>query len=377
VVLDRSRRLASGDTETMADHLTQRALNRALLARQSLLRRRKLSAVRMIERLVGMQAQEPADPYVGLWTRLDGFRPEKLATLISARRAVRCSLMRGTIHLVTARDALELRPLMQPVFERIFSSGFGRQIEGVNRKQLLDAIRALVEEQPRTAAELRQALGKRWPRQDAASLANAVYLLPIVQLPPRGLWGESGRAMWTTTETWLGRTLEPASGPDEIVSRYLVAFGPASVLDVQAWSGLTRLREVLDRLRPGLRTFRDEQGKELFDIPRGARPDPHTPAPPRFLPQYDNVLLSHADRSRVIADENRSAGIGRPTVLVDGFVSGTWRIKRDRGGTTLVIHPFGRLSKRDTAAVTKEGARLLAFAAGDADVRDVQLTAGS
>jgi hypothetical protein len=363
----------------LADRLTRRALNRALLDRQSLLRRRRLSAAQAIERLVGMQAQEPADPYIGLWTRLEGFRPEKLATLISQRRAVRASLMRGTIHLVTAGDALKLRPLMQPVFERTFYSGnaFGRRIEGVNIEQLLAAIRALVEEQPRTAVELRQALGGLWPDHDPAALAYAAYLIPLVQVPPRGIWGKSGRATWTTIESWLGRSLEPHPGPDELVTRYFAAFGPAAVVDVQTWSGLTRLREVVERLGPRLRTFRDEHGKELFDLPKGPRPDPDTPAPPRFLPRYDNLLLSHADRSRIIADEYRPAGIGTPTVLIDGFVRGTWGIKRDRGGATLLIHPFDRLSKKDTAAVTREGTRLLAFAAGDAEVRDVQLDPGS
>jgi hypothetical protein len=363
----------------VADRLTRRALSRALLERQSLLRRRRLSTAQMIERLVGMQAQEPADPYVGLWTRLDGFRPEKLATLISQRRALRASLMRGTIHLVTARDALKLRPLMQPVLERTFFSGaFGRGIEGVNIKQLLAAIRALVEEQPRTAVELRRALGERWPDNDAASLAYAAYLVPLVQVPPRGIWGKSGRATWTTIESWLGRSLEPDPQPDEMVMRYLAAFGPAAAVDVQTWSGLTRLREVVERLRPRLRTFRDEHGKELFDLPRGPRPEPDTPAPPRFLPQFDNVLLSHADRGRIVSEADRKrASMGGATLLIDGFVRGTWRIKRDRGGATLLIHPFDRLSKKDTAALTREGARLLAFAAGDAEVRDVQVTADS
>jgi hypothetical protein len=363
----------------VADRLTRRALNRALLERQSLLRRRRLTAAQTIERLVGMQAQEPVDPYVGLWARLDGFRPEKLATLINQRRAVRASLMRGTIHLVTARDALKLRPLMQPVLERIFSSGaFGRGIEGVNIEQLLAAIRSLVEEQPRTAVELRRALGERWPDHDGASLAYAAYLVPLVQVPPRGIWGRSGRATWTTIESWLGRSLEPDPGPDEMVMRYLAAFGPAAAVDVQTWSGLTRLREVVEQLRPRLRTFRDEHGKELFDLPRAPRPEPDTPAPPRFLPQFDNVLLSHADRSRIVSEADRKrASMGGATVLVGGFVRGLWSIKRDGGGATLLINLFDRLSKRDTAALTREGARLLAFAAGDAEVRDVQVTAES
>jgi hypothetical protein len=355
-----------------------RALNRALLDRQMLLRRRKMPLAGAIERLVGMQAQEPGDPYIGLWTRLNGFRPETLAKLISERRAVRASLMRGTIHLVSARDVLALRPLMQPAFERLFysRSDLRRRTEGVNVEHLVATLRELVEDRPRTASEVRRLLGERWPDHDAEALAYAAYLIPLVQVPPRGLWGQSGRARWTTIENWLGRPLEPHPRPDGIILRYLTAFGPASVRDVQAWSGLTRLREVLERLRPQLVTYRDEQGRELFDVPKGPRPDPDTPAPPRFLPQYDNVLLSHADRTRIIADEHRPAGIGRRTVLIDGFVQGTWKIARHGGGATLSIEPFERLSKKNAASLTSEGARLLAFAAPDAEALDVRITPG-
>jgi hypothetical protein len=177
----------------------------------------------------------------------------------------------------------------------------------------------------------------------------------------------------------LGRPLDRSPSIDEVVRRYLTAFGPATVADVQAWSGLTRLREVVDRLRPSLLEFADERGRTLFDVPDGPRPDPDTPAPVRFLPEYDNLLLSHADRTRVISDEDRRQlmtvnGIIPGTFLVDGWFRGIWKLRRARGAATLTITPFHAMSKRATAAVTAEGARLLRFAAAGDD-HDIQLVA--
>ncbi|MDP8961731.1 MAG: winged helix DNA-binding domain-containing protein [Actinomycetota bacterium] len=350
--------------------LGRRVLNRALLERQMLLRRWKLDAAETTEHLVGLQAQAPNPPYFGLWTRLDGFRPDNLARLISERRAVRIALMRSTIHLVTARDCLFLRPLVQPVLERSLQDGWGRHLEGLDLEAVAAAGRALLEERPRTPKELGKLLAEQWPDRDPAALANAVRALaPLVQVPPRGLWGASGPSAHTTAETWLARPLEGDPSREELVVRYLTAFGPASVADMQTWSGLTTLHEVTERLRPRLLTFRDEQGRELFDVADAPFPDPDTPAPPRFLPAYDNVLLSHADRTRIISDDRRrriaASRLEVGTVLVDGFVAATWKLTQHRGPATLRIEPFETLSQADTAAVTQEGARLLAFAGAD------------
>jgi hypothetical protein len=367
--------------ETDGRVLSRRALNRALLERQMLLGRQTLSAEKAIERLVGMQAQVPNQPYVGLWTRLAGFHPSELARLIKNRRAVRMTLMRATIHLVSARDGLALRPVLQPVMERGFRTGspFGRRLAGLDIAAVLAAGRALLEEQPRTADDLGKLLHERWPDRDAASLGNAVrYLLPLVQIPPRGVWGEGGLPFLATSDAWLGRRVDAATSPDKMVMRYLAAFGPATVNDIQAWSGLTRLREVTDRLGRRLLHFSDENAKELLDVRGAPLPDPEVPAPPLFLPEFDNVILGHADRTRVIAEEHRalvflSATRMMGTVLLDGWVGGRWKITRTRGSATLVVEPFKRLAGADEAAVSEEGAALLRFSATDVQSHDVQI----
>ncbi len=344
--------------------LSRRALNRTLLERQLLLRRAEMPARRAIERLIAMQAQVPNAPYVGLWARLEGFQPSELAGMVERREAVRLTLIRCTVHLVTARDCLALLPAAQPVRERGWaSSPFARGLAGMDLAAVGEAGRALLDERPLGTPELGRLLGERWPERDRSSLAYAVrYLVPIVQVPPRGLWGATARPAYATVESWLGRPPEPAASLDGLVLRYLVVFGPATVGDVQAWSGLTGLRPVVEALRPRLRTFRDERGRELFDVPDAPLADPDTPAPPRFLPEYDNVLLAHDDRTRVLPDDRRAALFSR-SLLVDGFVRGTWTIARQAGAATLTVELYEPLASRDQAAVEEEGCRLLAFAA--------------
>jgi len=361
--------------------LSLRALNRATLGRQMLLRRQKLPAAEAIEHLVGMQAQVPDPPYVGLWTRLEGFHPNELARLILDRSAVRVALMRNTVHLVSARDCLALRPLLQPVIDRGLQANRAHRagVEGVDIEALSAAGRTLLEERPRTAKKLGVLLQERWPEHDPASLARAIrHLVPLVQVPPRGIWGKSGPAAHTTAEAWLGRPLDQNPSLEEMVLRYLGAFGPATVKDVQTWSGLTRLGEVVDRLRPRLLSFRDEHGRDLFDLPGAPRPDPDTPAPPRFLPEFDNLILSHADRTRVIADDYRKVigsrnGMVPATFLVDGFVRGTWKTERTRGKATLVIEPFEAQVEQNRGVIAQEGERLIRFIRDGAEAFEVRI----
>jgi hypothetical protein len=365
-----------------AETLGQRALNRALLERQMLLSRRDHTAFDAIERLVGMQAQEPGAPYLGLWTRLEGFEPDELARLISDRHVVRAPLMRSTIHLVSDRDCLKLRPLIQPVLVRAFSgSPFRLKLEGIDFDGLLAAGRGLLEDQPRTRAGLSELLKERWPDRDALSLAYAItFLVALVQVPPRGIWGESGQATWTTAESWLGCPLDPDPSSDDMVVRYLTAFGPATVTDARTWSGIGGLRDVFERLRPRLVTFRDERGRELFDVAGAPLPDPDTPAPPRFLPAFDNVLLSHADRTRIISDEHRKLLLRDRMmrgVLLDGFACATWRTKRSRRKTTLTIEPFEPLTNEDRDALAGEGERLLRFMAGPQGGEEFEIRFGA
>jgi hypothetical protein len=348
-----------------------RALNRALLARQLLLRRARLSPAQALEHLVGMQAQIPNSPYLGLWTRLAGFRPADLSRMLVARRAVRGPLMRATLHLVTARDYRTLRPLVGPALERCLNGSFGRQLAGLDTAAVAAAGRALLGTQPRNGAEIGGLLHERWPDRDARALGYAVqYLSALVQMPPRGVWGETGPPTWTTAEAWLGRPLRSDPSPQTLVLRYLAAFGPATVADIRAWSGLPGLREVVERLRRRLRVFRSDRGDELFDRPDAPRPHPGTPAPPRFLPFYDNIALGHADRRRIVPDGIGSRvytneGLLVGTVLLDGFIGGRWKVVRERGRATLFVEPFARLRPADRAALAGEGARLVAFAAAE------------
>lgn len=363
--------MAKRASEKQTEMLGPRALNRALLARQLLLRREAIPAAEALERLVGMQAQAPFPPYYGLWSRLEGFVPAELSALLLARGAVRIVLLRGTVHLVTARDCLALRPVIQPVLDRWFHRGstYGRHLAGLDLTGVLVAGRALVEEEPRTGQALGALLRERWPDRDAKSLAEAIRaLVPLVQLPPRGVWGASGQATLTTAEAWLGRSLAADAAPDALIRRYLAAFGPATIADAQKWSGLAALRPAFERLRPELLTFRDERGRELFDLPDAPRPDPEGPAPARFLAEFDNVLLAHADRARIAGAIPASRfitinGLVLGTILVDGFVGGTWKIAREHGAAMLHVTPFAPLAPPDRIALAEEGARLLAFAA--------------
>ncbi|MDJ1133282.1 winged helix DNA-binding domain-containing protein [Streptomyces iconiensis] len=348
--------------------LTPRALGRAFLARQLLAERARTTPLEAVEHLVGLQAQAPRPPYFGLWTRVAGFDAGELSTLLQERRVVRICVMRGTVHLVSDRDAVQLYPLTRSAHERAFASGHGKRLGGADPAAVVEAARELLKEGPMAAADFGPSLHRRWPEAEERSLGMAArYLLPLVQLPPRGLWGRSGRPVLATVESWLDRPLAVEPSLETMVLRYMGAFGPASVRDVQTWSGLTRLGEVVERLRPQLRVFTDEAGRELFDLPDAPRPDPELPLPVRFLAEYDNAILSHADRTRIMDEEVRRALAGKNgqvpgTFLVDGRVHGTWKAETGQKSATLTLTCFGALSGEDRDALEKEGQALLAFA---------------
>ncbi|MFD3545563.1 winged helix DNA-binding domain-containing protein [Streptomyces sp. NPDC058655] len=349
--------------------LGTRALNRATLARQLLLRRAEMSATDAVAHLVGLQAQNVKPPYFQLHARLAGFRPAELAGAMEAREVVRMVTLRSTIHTHTAQDALALRPLVQPARDREVNQ-FRKGLVGVDPERLAERARAFVEAEPRTMGEIRGDLLEQWPEADPQSLSVAARcLLPLVQVTPRGVWGRSGQVRLTTVESWLGEPARPAQPVDDVVLRYLAAFGPASVKDMQLWAGLTRLKEAFERLRPGLAVFRDGNGVELFDLPDAPRPDPDTPAPPRFLPEFDNLLLSHADRTRVVAPELKgrtwTANQAHRTLLVDGFVAGLWK----KDGDLVTVELFGRASAADKEEIVAE-AELLVTGMGEEDGAD-------
>ncbi|TDV43642.1 winged helix DNA-binding domain-containing protein [Actinophytocola oryzae] len=343
------------------DTLTPRALNRATLARQHLLTRTDHTATATVEHLVGMQAQAPFPPYTGLWTRLTDFHPNELADALLNRHVVRIALMRGTVHLVTAADACYLRPLVQPLFDRDLATNtlHARHLTGLDLPQLAATAREVLADHPHTARQLGTALARHWPDRHPDALAHAARgLLPLVQVPPRAVWGRSGQTAYHTAEHWLDRELDPAPDPRHLITRYLAAFGPATIADIQTWAGLTRLRDLTDTL--DLRTYHTD-GRELYDLPDAPRPDPDTPAPVRYLPEFDNVLLSYADRTRLMTEEHRKRlfgvrnGVLPGTFLVDGLVRGSWRVTRQRRSAVLTITPWARTSKTDLAALTGEG----------------------
>jgi hypothetical protein len=368
--------------------LSARVLNRALLSRQLLLRRHDLPERDMIEHLVGMHAQIPVGPYVALWSRLSGYRPDRVSTMVDQRELVRIALMRSTIHLVTPDDCLTLRPLVQPVLDRdLYQNSIHRAV--VRDLDLDEVVRRgldLLDERPRTPSELGKALHETWPDRKPDTLAYAVRnMAPLVQIPPRGTWGGTGRTTHASARTWLGRPLDPAPSVERMILRYLAAFGPASVQDVQAWCGLTRLAEVVDRMR--LRVHLDPDGKELFDVEDAELPDPDVPAPPRYLPEYDNVFLSHAKRDRIIPDGLSFAewcrkhgllmtargGVLRGNLLIGGMLRGIWRVDKDKSAYTLVVEPFTQVSANDRETLQAEGLALLAFAFPKGESFDVRL----
>ncbi|MFG2036550.1 winged helix DNA-binding domain-containing protein [Dactylosporangium sp. NPDC048998] len=342
--------------------ITTRTLNRTYLRRQLLLDAVPRAVPDAVAHLVAVQAQEVDAPYVGLWARLPGFTHERLTEALEDRSVVRGGLLRGTQHLTAAQDYRWLRPLIRAGMGRGGLSAFRRQIEGLDLAELAAAATEALSGRILTRPQLARELGARFPGREAIALAWAAqHQLSLVHPPPSGTWRRRGHVRVALAEDWLGAPLEEDPKPERLLRRYLMSCGPATHGDLQIWSGLRRLRDTVEALRPGLRVYRDEDGRELFDLPDLDLADPDQPAPVRFLPEFDNLVLSHSDRGRIIASAADRAvvcpgySIVRPTFLVDGFVAGTWSIEPGR----LEVVPFRPLP--DPAEVHAEATRLLQF----------------
>ena len=345
--------------------LGARALNRAALARQFLLERSDTGVLDAVAHLGGLQAQEPQEPFVGLWSRLRGFDPATLDALLLERRVVRTHLMRRTVHLVTAADALAWRERHEAMLCQRMLGVYRADLAGVDLDELAAAGReVLVGGGEPTMAAVGKALVPRWPDRGLRPLGEAAVaaLVPVVQVPPRGLWRTAGGARYALMETWLGEAPAASSGKDpvgqELVRRYLAAFGPAASADLRAWCGLAGLPDAVAAVRGELVSFRDERGRELLDLPDAPRPDPDVGAPVRFLPAFDNAVLGYDDRRRFIDDAHRGLSVaGTRFVLVDGRVAATWT--EQQGAVT--VTPLKRFSRDDRAAVAEEGRALSGF----------------
>ncbi|GAB3576432.1 winged helix DNA-binding domain-containing protein [Amycolatopsis endophytica] len=356
----------------MPEVLDARALNRATLARQLLLDRADLPVLDAVTHLCGLQAQEPQEPFVGLWSRLRAFDPAALSDLLTGRRVVRTHLMRRTVHLVTSDDLLAWRTRHDAMLRQRVLGVYRTELDGVDLGELAAAGRAVMADgEPRSMPELARAVAGRWPEPGVRALGEMLVaaLIPMVQLPPRGVWRVKAGVRNVPVSSWLGREPDPPA-PDgdpvgeTLVRRYLAAYGPAATADLRAWSGLAGLPAAVAAIRDELVSFRDERGRELLDLPGAPRPDPDTPAPVRFLPAFDNAILGYHDRGRIIDDEHRGLSVaGERVVLVDGRVSATWTVRDGVVATT----PLRKFTRAEEAAVAGEERKLTAFLSGGDD----------
>jgi Winged helix DNA-binding domain len=342
--------------------LSTRELNRALLARQLLLERSALPLTRALEQLGGLQTQYAPSAYIGLWTRLRDFPREALTTALQRRRAVQATLMRQTIHVVSARDYPLLAEAVREPRRAWWRRVQGRQAEGLD----MDAVAALLRERlaagPRRQAELASLLAAEGIA--AVAWSGAGLWLDLVRVPPSGTWEQRRADLYGLAEDWLGPwKVTGAEAMEHLVRRYLGGFGPASAPDTASWAGMpvAAVRPALERV--GVRRFRDEQGRELFDLRRAPLPHPDTPAPVRFLPTWDAALLVHARRTQILPEQHRSLVFNTKTphsvgtFLVDGAVAGSWRHERGR----VRLEPFGPLDRQARRDLEEEAERLAAF----------------
>lgn len=360
--------------------LTLRAINRATLARQMLLARERVTPLDAIERLIGLQAQWPRPPFVGLWTRLEGFERAQLAALFTQRKVVRATFIRATIHVLSARDFIALRPAVQPILDGAYEAILKDRLDGVDLDTVSTKARGFFEETPRPFEDLRDFFLAGDPKCDERALAYSVRMrLPLVQIPDASAWSFPAQACFTTADAWLRKKVPTKPGPpDALIRRYLAAYGPSSAADIAAWSALAKpaVRDAIERLRPELLVVRDEKKRELFDLPDAPRPPADTPAPVRFVPEYDNVINTRADE-RFVAKAHRprvflSALRLAATLLVDGMVAGTWKIQATKKKATLTIEPFASFTAKVRKTIEPEAEALVRFSEPDVPAIDVK-----
>jgi hypothetical protein len=359
--------------------LTERELNRTLLERQLLLRRHRLPVARAIERLGGLQAQWPNSPYIALWSRLESFDRAQLTGALKRRSVVKATLMRLTLHMVSARDFVGFSGALRDARLERFERELAKHAPGVDAAGITARAVKALGDSPRLRKEYFELLG-----EDEGSPANVMrpWLLwvgiqthgELVHAPPSGLWNHYGSAPYIPAQNWL-RRMPKLNGDARVylIRRYLAAFGPASTADLNSWSHARGLRPALEALEPELRRFRDENGRLLFDLRRAPLVDGDAPSPVRFLPKWDTSILGYAppERWRILPERHRKTvikvnGDVAQTFLVDGFVAGTWEVERRGKSATLKLSPFGRLARDVRDELTQEGERLLRFFAPDA-----------
>ena len=348
--------------------LTRRDLNRALLARQFLLERTSRGVVKVVGHLGGLQAQSTPSPYLSLWTRVDGFERDDLTRALRRRTLVKALLHRGTLHVVTPADYWAIWTARKELAGLLWPPAYEKLVPKARLARLATTAFAELETGERTLKEMLAVLAPH-----AKGNATPTFLwrrlqghAGIVHVPPSGIWGYGGHGVYAAAEGRLrGTPPSPEDAFDHLVRRYLAAYGPATKQDVGQWAGVPRLTPIAASLeRLNLRTFVDERGRTLYDVPRGPLPDADTPAPPRLVPRFDNLVLSHADRSRILGDVAPSRivtknGIVHATILVDGFVVGTWQLEQGR----VKLEPFGKLDAAARRALKGEAERLEAFVA--------------
>jgi hypothetical protein len=360
----------SGEAVVPETHLTLDDLNRATLARQLLLARKRLAVPKAVSQLLAVQAQLARPPFIGLWSRIDGFTREMLSAALHGRTIVRATMMRGTLHLVTTADYVALRACLQPGLEAGLQSILGDRLSGTDMTRVAERAAAFFEA-PHSFDDARKHLIAQFPEGDERAMGYAMRLrLPLVQVPTETVWAFPGQAHFVSAHSWIGRSPQPSCDPDVLVERYLAAYGPATVKDAQTWLGVPGVKEAMVRLRPSLRVFRGPKSAELFDLPAAPRPPADTPAPVRFLPDYDSTLIARADERLLAAAHRRAVFLPGlrvlPTFLVNGRVAGTWTIERTKGTATVSLSAFVPLSRVVRSELEEEGEALARFIEPDA-----------